>query len=203
MKGFLILFLLLVLTVAGCRKEVTPNVPKPQLTADLAPAAITPPEPLVAMEHVDALPSEAAAPFKTTMTTPQSGVAAPPKIFVEAEQNFAAGNYKQAAQAFERFLNTFPKAAEREQALLLFGFSIALSGGDQDFLQTEAALRRLIAEFPQSPYRRHAELVLNLKTLIEQLKSDVKERDARINQLSDELRKLKSIDLDRRPSRPE
>jgi len=206
MKDFLIIIMLLILAAAGCRKkEVTPVVPEPP-PAELvqAPSAITPHEPRVAAKPLEAPPPDATVTSpEIIIEEPQNEAAAPPKIFVEAEQNFAAGNYRQAAQVFEKFLNTFPKAAERDQALLHFGFSLALSGDDQDLLQTEAALRRLITEFPKSPYRRDAELVLNMKTLIERLQSDLKERDERIRQLSDELRKLKSIDFDRRPSRPE
>ena len=190
MNCFLIIILLLGLTAAGCRKEATPAAPEPRSPVEFtqAPSAITPPEPRVMAE-----PAEA----------PKPEAAAPPEIFVEAEQNFASGNYKQAVQAYGRFFNAFPKAAERDIALFNFGFSLALSGDDKDLLQTEVALRRLITEFPQSPYRRQAELILDFKTRIEQLQSDVKERDERIRQLSEELRKLKSIDFDRRPSRPE
>jgi len=129
--------------------------------------------------------------------------AAPSGFFIEAERNFEAGNYRQAAQSFEKFLNTFSNAPERDRALFNLGFSLALSGDDRNLLQTEAALNRLIAEFPKSPYRRQAEWILAMKTQIERLQADVRERDERIRQLSDELRKLKSIDLDRRPSRLE
>lgn len=168
---------------------MTPAAPEPAVEKSApAPSAITPPEPRVTAE-----PPE----------PPRSEAAATPEILVEAERNFAAGNYRQAAKAFEKFLNAFPKSADRDRALLHFGFSLALSGDDRDTLQAEAALRRLITEFPKSPYRRQAEWILNLKTQIEQLQSDVRERDERIRQLSDELRKLKSIDLGRRPSRPE
>jgi len=211
MKKILIITPLLILTAIGCRKEVTPVTPEPpplvpessQAEFVQAPSAITPPEQRVMVKPQEETPHETTVSPEITMEAPQREAAVHPKLFLEAEQNFAAGNYRQAAQTYEKFLNTFPKAAERDQALLHFGFSLALSGGDQDLLQTEAALRRLIAEFPQSPYRRQAELILDMKTRIERLQSDVKERDERILQLSDELRKLKSIDLDRRSSRPE
>ena len=188
-----VIILLFGMSVWGCQKNVTPVAPEPRdmnEPAEFAPApsAITPPEPSVADE-----------PAETT----QSEAAAPPEIFVEAERLFAAGNYRQAAQAFEKFLYIFPKAPNSDRALLNLGFSLALSGGDRDLFQMEAALRRLISEFPKSPYRTQAEWILDLKTRIERLQSDVKDRDQRINQLSEELRKLKSIDLDRRPSRPE
>jgi TolA-binding protein len=186
----LMIILLPGLAAAGCGKNVAPAAPDPPAPVEFvaAPSAITPPEPRVAAE-----PAE----------EPRPEAAAPPGFFVEAERNFEAGNYRQAAQAFEKFLNAFPKAADRDRALFHYGFSLALSGNDKDLIQTEAAFRRLIAEFPKSPYRRQAEWILDLKTRAERLQADVKDRDERIRQLSDELRKLKSIDLDRRPSRPE
>ena len=214
MKKNLIIILLLIFTATGCRKEVAPVAPKPPLAAPAppsvevvqAPSAITPAEPHIAAEPPEPPPQHEIATgteIEIFEEAPQHEAAEPPKIFVEAEQNFAARNYRQASQAFEKFLNTFPKAAERDQALLHFGVSLALSGNDQDLLQTEAALRRLIAEFPKSPYRPQAELVLDMKTQIERLQSEVKERDERIRLLSGELSKIKSIDLERRPSRPE
>jgi hypothetical protein len=182
------IILLLGLTAAGCRKNVTPAEPEPPPAVALAPAAIIPPESRVADEQAEA---------------PQPEAAAPPKSLVDAERSFEAGNYRQAAQAYEKFLNAFHNAPNRDRALFHLGFSLALSGDDRNLIQAETVLRRLISEFPKSPYRRQAEWILDLKTRIERLQSDVKERDERIRQLSDELRKLKSIDLDRRPSRPE
>lgn len=189
---FIIIIIPLSGTAARCGKNVTPSAPDPQAAAQAeyvpAPAAITPPEPGVAVE-----PEEEALPE----------TAAPPEIFLEAERHFASGNYRQAAMAFEKFLFVFPKAPERDRALFHLGFSLALSGDDRDLLQTEAALRRLISEFPKSSYRRQAEWILDLKTRIDRLQSELGDRDQRIRQLGDELRKLKSIDFDRRPSRPE
>ena len=194
MKGFAryLIFVLLLGFAAGCQKRTTSVAPvQPAVKAEEyapAPAAITPFEPRIAVETTEVLQPETTA---------------PPEIFVEAERNFAEGNYRQAAQAFEKFLHAFPKARYRDRALFHLGFSLALSGNDRDLLLTEAALRRLIAEFPKSPYRRQAEWILGLKTQIQELQSDVKDGNERIRQLSNELNKLKSIDFDRRPSRPE
>ena len=44
--------------------------------------------------------------------------------------------------------------------------------------------------------------ILGLQGQIEKLRVDIKERDERIRRLSEELRKLKAIDMQRRPSRP-
>ena len=188
------LFIIILLGVAcatACKKNVTPGTPESPSPEDeyiAAPSAITPTAPRVTHE-----PTE----------TPQTRDAAPSAIFIEAERHFATGNYRRAAAAYEKFLHAFPRTPERDRALFHFGLSLALSGDDRDMLNTEIALRRLIDEFPQSPYLSSAELIIDLKTRIERLQSEVKDLDERIRQLSDELNTLKSIDLYRRPSRPE
>ena len=171
----------------GCQKKPTPVMPEPLAVTIIeesvrAPSAITPSEPTGYIQPETAVPQE---------------------IFMEAEQNFVEGNYRQAAKAFENFLRFFPKAPASDRALFHLGFSLALSGDDLDLLQTEATLRRLIAEFPRSPYRRQAEWILSLMARIEKLQSDASDHNERIRQLSNELNRLRSIDFDRRPSRPE
>ena len=89
MKSFLIIILLLAGLAAGCRKNVTPAAPEPPTAAEAeyipAPSAITPPEPRAA-----AKPAEA----------PRPEAVAPTEIFLEAERNFYAGNFRRAAQIF-------------------------------------------------------------------------------------------------------
>ena len=72
----------------------------------------------------------------------------------------------------------------------------------QDLRQAEEHLRRLITEFPKSQYRKHAEFILGLLDQIEKLKKEVSEKDELIKQLEEERKKLKEIDLTRKPSRP-
>ena len=68
--------------------------------------------------------------------------------------------------------------------------------------QAEADFKNLMARFPESPYRPQAEFILSMQAQIDRLKSDVKERDSKIHELTEELQKLKAIDMQRRPSRP-
>jgi lipopolysaccharide biosynthesis regulator YciM len=68
--------------------------------------------------------------------------------------------------------------------------------------RAEDALKRLVTEFHKSPYADAAEYILGLLTQIDGMRSDNKEKEARIKQLSEELQKLKDIDMQRRPSRP-
>jgi outer membrane protein assembly factor BamD (BamD/ComL family) len=117
--------------------------------------------------------------------------------------NFQAGNYRQAARFFEAFLSASPKSKNRDQALFHLGLCRTLANdSSRDLRQAEAAFKRLIAESPRSQYRHEAEFILGLEAQIEKLKSDAREREDKIKRLSEELQKLKEIDMQRRPSRP-
>lgn len=179
---------------AGCRKKASPKVPAepptpPPQVSEPAPSAIIP----------SAQPGDGAS----DEVPPAPAAAPPPAAFLAAEQDFAAGEYQQAADGYENFLRGFPQAPERDRALFRLGVSLALAGDGKEMRPTEAAFRRLVEEFPKSPYRRQAEWLLGMQARLERMQSDLKDRDDRIKQLGEELRKLKSIDLDRRPSRPE
>ena len=69
-------------------------------------------------------------------------------------------------------------------------------------IEAGVAFRNVVAQFPDCPYRAEAEVILGLQGQIERLKNDAKEREEKLEQLSEELQKLKEIDLQRRPSRP-
>ena len=190
---FIIVLACIIPMASGCRKHATPETPQtpgpPPVTEIVAvPSAITPPV-LPKIEE----------PVNAPLVEPD----ALPESFIAAEQDFEAGQYQQAAESYEKFLLAFPKAPHHDRALFHLGLSLALAGADRDMRQTEAAFRRLISEFPQSPYGHQAEWILSLQMRIRQMQSDLKDRDDRIRQLGDELQKLKSIDLERRPSRPE
>jgi TolA-binding protein len=117
--------------------------------------------------------------------------------------NFQEGKYRQAALSFEEFLSSNRESKDRAQALFHLGMSRALANdSSRDLRRAEDAFKRLVSEFPDSPYAKQAEFILGLQAQIEKLKSDAKERDDRIKRLSEELQKLKEIDMQRRPSRP-
>lgn len=119
------------------------------------------------------------------------------------ETLFKLGSYVKAVHSFEAFLNDNPKSEERDVALFHLGLARALSGDTtKELRQAEAAFRMLISESPKSPYRRQAEYILGLQSQIDKLRSDLKDRDERVKKLSEELQRLKEIDLQRRPSLP-
>jgi len=105
-------------------------------------------------------------------------------------------------RAYEEYLRK-PDPKNHATALFHLGMARALSGGSaKDLRLAETDFRNLMARFPHSPYRAQVEFLLGLQAQIERLKNDVKERDDKIRQLTDELQKLKEIDMQRRPSRP-
>jgi len=189
-----IVFVFLLLMLTGCHKKPVVVVPPPS-----PPVAVEEPAPSAVTPRVPTPPTPApleSAPIPKTITAPSN--------LEVGEVNFQAGNYRQAARSFEAFLNSNQKSKSRDQALFYLGLSRVLaSDSSRDLHQAEAAFKRLITEFPTSPYKREAEFILGLQAQIERLKSDVKERDDKIKRLSDELQKLKEIDLQRKPSRPE
>jgi tetratricopeptide (TPR) repeat protein len=128
---------------------------------------------------------------------------AAPNSFDLGEMNFQLGKYPQAAGFYQELLQSNPESPLRDTALFHLGLSLGLGNdSSRDLQQSQAALKRLISESPNSPYRSQAELILRLQAQIEKLRADTKERDERIKRLSEELQKLKDIDLQRKPSRP-
>jgi tetratricopeptide (TPR) repeat protein len=179
----------------GCHKKPAIPVPAPTKVAPAPPVETAPP---AIIPPLTELPKEAPlepAPLPKIVTAPSS--------YDLGESNFHAGRYRQAAKSFEDFLGTNPQSNDRDQALFHLGLSRALAtDSSRDLRQADAAFRRLIKEFPNSPYKNQAELILGLQTQIDRLRTDVRERDEKIKKLSEELQKLKEIDMQRRPSRP-
>jgi tetratricopeptide (TPR) repeat protein len=134
-------------------------------------------------------------------TAPQP-VASPPAAVLaleRADRAFSAGNYSQAMQAYEESLRLAPPASLREQALFRLGLTYVLrSGVAPDWDRAVAAFKKLASEFPESPLKPPALLIVSLRAEADHLVSDAKTRDQRIRQLTTELDKLKQIDAQRR-----
>lgn len=150
---------------------------------------------------------------------PQSASPAAPAVpsspmslvhFQRGELSFEAGNYAEAAQAYQLYLQEGGALVNRDRVLLRLGLAHALPGSlVYDWTQATSYLKQLTDAFPQSLYAREARLILalhedlrHLQGEVERLQGDVVKREAKIKQLSDELERLKEIDLRRRPSRP-
>jgi hypothetical protein len=192
MKRIFCSILLVSLISMGCHKSasVPPPAVKPVAIKTSPPPAVTP------SLSASATPAPLEpAPISKTITKPSS--------LDLGETSFQIGKYAQAAKAYEDYLKDNPKSAMRDRALFQLGLSKALAGDSiRDLHLAEAVFKKLIFEFPSSPYRDQAELILGLQNQVDKLKTDIKDREEKIKKLSEELQKLKEIDLQRRPSRP-
>ncbi len=189
---YLSLVILLVLSISwGCKKKpsVEPPVPEEAASMDPVPSAITPNVP----DSSNTAPPDPAPPVNASAAFNSLNL---------GEADFYAGKYQQAALSFESFLEADPESDRRDQALFLLALSRALADSSyRSQRQSEAALKQLISEFPDSPYRKQAEYILALKAQIERLQSGIRKRDEAVKELSEELKRLKQIDMQRRPSR--
>jgi len=188
------LFLFLSVSISiGCGKKAPAPVP-PSIPAAKQPPAIIPPA-ITPSEDPASRPAEAPAPL--------SKAAEEPNRLELGLASFQAGDYGGAVQLFEDYVQTCPNAARCDFALLhLFLSRRLLDNSGRSARRAEDALKRLVSEHPNSPYRDSAELILALQAQAESLRSDNKDKEAKIKQLSDELQKLKEIDMQRRPSKP-
>ena len=141
-------------------------------------------------------PSGTAAPPPTPAPAPVVPIVSP---FDQAERAFTSGNYEEAARAYEIYLRmTTPGTGQRDRALYNLAFIYARPAPAPDWQRTTGAFRQLIDEFPDSPLKPHANLILAMRAELDQAAMDVKQRDQKIKQLTTELDRLKKIDADRR-----
>lgn len=192
-KLSLIFSLALLLSIGGCRKRAAAPIPPTtgpsSAKSETAPPAVTP----AVIRPVRPVPLEP-SPLSKTITGPNT--------LAMGEMLFKLGSYAKAVHSFEAFLNDNPKSEERDVALFHLGLSRALLGDTmKEWRQAETAFRMLLSESPKSPYRRQAEYIIGLQGQIDKLRSELKDRDERVKKLSEELQRLKEIDLQRRPSR--
>jgi tetratricopeptide (TPR) repeat protein len=192
-RRLFLLFLFLSVSVSiGCNKKAPAPTTIPAVAKQ--PTAIIPPA-VTPSEDPASGPAEAPTPLSKAMEEPtrlELGLA-----------SFQAGDYGGAVQFFEDYVQACPNSARCDFALLhLFLSRRLLDNSGRSARKAEEALKRLVSEYPNSPYRDSAELILALQAQAESLRSDNKEKEAKIRQLSEELQKLKEIDMQRRPSKP-
>jgi hypothetical protein len=117
----------------------------------------------------------------------------------QADRAFASGSYDEAARGYDDYLHLPIPGNQRDQALFRLGLTYALRPGPAaDWQRATATFKQLLDEFPNSPFKPPANLILSLHYELDQLNADSKQRDLRIKQLSAELDRLKKVDADRR-----
>ncbi len=146
-------------------------------------------------------PAVPVAARNTPAPTPTPPAPAPPApaLLDNADRAFAAGTYDDAARSYETYLRSNPTGKLRDQALFFLGLSYVLRPAPAaDWQRASMYLKELVDNYPNSPLRSPASLVLSLHSELDQMTADGKQRDLRIKQLSTELDRLKKIDADRR-----
>lgn len=127
----------------------------------------------------------------------------PPNYFELGEQYFDAGNYGAAAEAYNSYLQTNPLGPNQDRALFRLALAHAAPESSvHDLSRATELLEQLVVRFPQSPLKPPAEFLLRQQAElareeaeVARLREDVSRREARIQELSQELEKIKQEDL--------
>jgi hypothetical protein len=163
--------------VLSCHRRALPPAVPPAAPPPAVPAAPVPPPPAPS-------PNPARSSYEA------------------AEKSFDAGNYPAALIAYEACLRA-NVVENLDRVHFRLGLAYALAGESvQNLRESRIHFQRVVTQFAWSPYRIQAELILSLLSEIEKLNGSLKEQQTRIKTLSDELQRLKSIDMQRHPSRP-
>jgi TolA-binding protein len=118
----------------------------------------------------------------------------------DATREFARADYVAAARNFQQYLNLVPSGGQRDQALFHLGLIYSQPGDPRiDWQRAGNYFNQVVNEFPTSPLKPAAQLILTLKSETVQLAAESETRNLRIRQLNTELERLIRIDSERRP----
>jgi hypothetical protein len=114
-------------------------------------------------------------------TPPQAQL--PQHTMTAADKRFSAGEFLQAAQAYETYLQAGPDVPNRDRAIFRLAISYALAGGEQEnFRKTQSLLRTLFTQYPESQYKSVSQYILSLQAEIDLLRVDIREQEDRIRE---------------------
>ena len=147
-------------------------------------------------------PVASVAPVVSAASAPAASAPAPPASAValdNATTEFARADYTQAARDFQQYLNLVPSGGQRDQALFHLGLIYSMPGDPRlDWQRAGNYFNQVVNEFPSSPLKPAAQLILVLKSETVQLAAESETRNQRIKQLNTELERLIRIDSQRR-----
>jgi outer membrane murein-binding lipoprotein Lpp len=131
---------------------------------------------------------------KLRSTKPRPAVAARPlDYFAQGEELLGRGSYTEAIAAYETHLRENPEATNRDLALMRLATAYAAPGSqERDLARSTATLRRLLVLFPNSPWRPHAEYLIELQSRIDQLTSEVTTRNDELARMTEELTRIRN-----------
>jgi len=185
--------LILLMAATACHHKgpvVSPPVLPPAIPIVVAPPPLDVPV-------ADPAPVAARTPYEALAFEPAAEPVVVPIALVEGDTAFDSGDFTQAVRWYTAYLQSYPEASGTDRVLFRLGVSQSSNAAPKDPAGNDA-FNRLIREYPQSTYLAPARMILSLRAEIVRLQSDAKAREERVKQLSDELERLKKIDLDRR-----
>ena len=172
--------LILLLLMAGCHHKRTPVTALP--APPPAPVEITPP------------PASDTAELPPAPSFPQPNAPATPILnpLGDAEDAFTAGNYAEAARRYDRYLQVQPSGERRPEALFREAISLAsIPNTNPDWSRINGLLKDVVDHHSGSPFWAPSNVILSLT-------ADSQKREQKLKQLTNELDKLKQIDVERR-----
>lgn len=158
---------------------------------------------------------------------PRAVTPAVPTDFELGEARYVAGDFEAAVSFFEAYLRS-GSAMDRDLALYHLGLAYALQGATPENLEkSQGMLQQLVQQYPGTTYISEATLLFSLQAEIiklldavnqkqvelngikakqqaeiDKLKNEIKDQQNRIKTLTEDLQRLRDIDMERRPSRP-
>jgi outer membrane protein assembly factor BamD (BamD/ComL family) len=112
-----------------------------------------------------------------------------PTALAEAESAFEKGDFALAASSYESYLQSKPQSAEMDGILFRFAVSQSLSGVPAREAASNDAFRQLTKDYSTSPYALSGSPNSRLpgQAQAKAQQSELKSKDDRIRQLTDEL----------------
>jgi hypothetical protein len=125
-----------------------------------------------------------------------------PRNFREGEASFRSGDYAEAIRSYEQYLRSDPVTQYKDVVMFKLGLAYALTCSVAECRKKSTdQFKSLVSQFPESPYSAEAQFIISLQTDLAKLRQDAKESDEKIKKLTEELDRLKAIDLERQPTR--
>ncbi len=193
----MLVFLGTSLWMGACHKAPVHPVSGPPPT--LPPMPVSPPPPVPVPSTWPELP------------LPPSVLSAPPEPLLprnyrDGETSFQTGKYADAIRSYEKYLLEDPVTQYRDVAMFKLGLAHTLACASAEcrarsLQQSQVQFRHLVSLFPKSPFSTEARFILSLQNDIEKMRADAKSQEEKIKKLTDELERLKKIDLERQTLR--
>jgi hypothetical protein len=122
-----------------------------------------------------------------------------PAALAEAESAYNSGDFPRAASAYGSYLQSKPQSTEMDAILFRYAVSQSLSNASARETASTETFKLLIKDYHDSPYADSAKRILEFRdNLARTQQSELKAKDEKIRQLTDELEQLKKVDSGRR-----